>query len=159
MYVGEINTWLPLEVRYLELILIHTSLPCQIRHSFYSIYSQTRLWWTARDWQPLFVTTGLICVLNWSDWFELFYIFCKLAVTFHSAIECNTAVYFERWYTGQFKWYSWQTVNHLAFFSFKNRPRFTPSNRDRTRLYETSIIIIILNGLTFNFKDCKATLI
>ncbi len=70
--------------------------------------------------------------------------------TFHVASEFNTAVYFERWCTGQFKQYCWQqTVNPLASFSFMDRPRFTVCSSDRTRLYETSTITIILSTIYF----------
>jgi hypothetical protein len=31
-------------------------------------------------------------------------LYCKLVMAFYIASECNTAVYFVKWYTGQFKW-------------------------------------------------------
>jgi hypothetical protein len=67
-------------------------------------------------------------------------LYCKLVETFQVA----TAVYFGWWFTLQFLGgQAIGTVNPLASLYTWTDQEFTLSNRDRTRLNETSMIIII----------------
>ncbi len=71
---------------------------------------------------------------------RLLLLYRKLVEIFHIASECNAAEFLRDGTNESLSGTADKTVNPLASLSFMDRPRFTLSNRVRTRPYETFII-------------------